>query len=681
MVRSHFLPRRRVPELTTAKSSPVTTNFSKGINTYEPNDTLDASELYLAQDARFDRMGEYKTRKGLSKLCAPIGQKKIYDNLSAIGEDDTYAMTDISDLSTLINCQVQHGSSPQSVYYSIKLRVSADDSEYGVLQVNLKPTKNSTQVLATTCVDPSLVSTEARDIEVCFMQAPEVNLSSCWVEIRLQGEGRRAYRVATLQGSLLCEMSSATKGRVTSIFEANLSNTTGSQTDHSVLFTFRKASDTSGNETIYRLKDDGEVVELTSIKTDGKPVRYSQEASVVRCVFGGSPMTLNPTDLTSSIGWEAKTIKTVDLATDTDLEIKVSNIINGTQDNLLYFDADTNTQAVWTYPYGYSHKDKVINSFDKFDRDFRQNFPSINTGDPLTAAFNIGGLIFILTRRHKYQLIFDTAKSWDQDACAANSGTFSQESTACGSDYVYFANDEGIFQFDGYTEISITKNKIQNIYDEIPNKEQIKLDIHGNRLYVLCPDANPEKPGKCLVYNLKLRLWESFDTNLYVSSLFARKSPSRRFICGHSRMGMLMLAETPENKHDDMGAPLQFELRTGYLHYGTPSQFKRITKWRPEFSAVQGDYSVRCGYALDLTDDVKYAFSVGLKDSFIWAGQHVWDYPGNMVTYDVSENRNTTATRIHGKFRRCQIRYQHYAAFEPVNFKSHTLTIQTQRIR
>lgn len=680
MRNSRFTRSRVIPSIATTKSSPVTVNFAKGVNTYAPNDTIDASELNLAQDARFNRMGEYKTRKGLSKLCAPVGEAIIYDNLSALDEDATYAMTSIDEMSG-INCSIKHKAGAGNVFYSLKLRISADNYEYGVLQINLKPSKDSSQVLATSCVDPDLISTEAKDIDVIFMQAPETNISSVWVEVKQQNEGKRGYRIGTRQGDLLCQMTSATKGRVTSIYEANLSNTTGSETDCSVLFTFCKDGDTSGNETMYRLKEDGSVVELTTIKTDGRPVRYSQEASIVRCVFGEAPLALNPTDLTSSIGWKAESIKTVDLATDTDLEIKVSNIINGTQDNLLYFDKETNTQAVWTYPYGFNHKDKVINSFDKFDRDFRQNFPSINTGDPLTAVFNIGNVLYIATRRHKYQILFDTVESWSQAACAANGGAFSQEAVVNGTDYVYFANDDGIFQFDGYTELSLTKNKIQNIYDELDNKEKIRLEIHGNRLYTLCPNKNPERSGKCLVYNIKLGLWESFDTNLYVSAMFARKSSSRRFICGHSRMGMLMLAESTDNKHDDMGAPLQFELRTAYLHYGTPSQYKRIMKWRPEFSTTKTGYSVRCGYALDLTDDVKYAFSVNLKDGFVWRGQHVWDYPDNMVTYATSENKLAVTTKIHGKFRRCQLRYQHYAAFEPVTFKSHTVTIQTQRIR
>ena len=36
------------------------------------------------------------------------------------------------------------------------------------------------------------------------------------------------------------------------------------------------------------------------------------------------------------------------------IKIKTSNILDGTQDNIMYFDADTTTQAVWTYPYGFA---------------------------------------------------------------------------------------------------------------------------------------------------------------------------------------------------------------------------------------------------------------------------------------------------------------------------------------
>ena len=64
MTISNFAKIKSVPSrVSTRKSSPSTTNFAKGIFTYKPNDTMDFDEIYLAQNARFDRIGEYKTRR------------------------------------------------------------------------------------------------------------------------------------------------------------------------------------------------------------------------------------------------------------------------------------------------------------------------------------------------------------------------------------------------------------------------------------------------------------------------------------------------------------------------------------------------------------------------------------------------------------------------------------------
>ena len=79
MAGSNFSKARRIPSATTKKSSPTTTNFAKGIYTYKPNDTMDFDEIYLAQNARFDRIGEYKTRRGIAAMCEPIGKSKTQD--------------------------------------------------------------------------------------------------------------------------------------------------------------------------------------------------------------------------------------------------------------------------------------------------------------------------------------------------------------------------------------------------------------------------------------------------------------------------------------------------------------------------------------------------------------------------------------------------------------------------
>lgn len=57
-----------------------------------------------------------------------------------------------------------------------------------------------------------------------------------------------------------------------------------------------------------------------------------------------------------------------------------------------------------------------------------------------------------------------------------------------------------------------------------------------------------------------------------------------------------------------------------------------------------------------------------------------WDNPPDYGVPAIP-TMHTTATKVNGEFYRCQIRYQHIAAFEPVIFRSHTLTVETQRIR
>ena len=493
---------------------------------------------------------------------------------------------------------------------------------------------------------------------------------------------------------------------------------------------------------------DGTTTAIRTLPSGVEKVRFSQNVNKIRYADGKeAPHIIDPTT------WADSAIPTTDLKSGETLTLNVSNILAGTQDNMMYFDADTTTQAIWTYPYGFeyapeadyetnaalneyvpgatttttintstlkpvssthpvssitvgdiiiddnnnygevttiasttltvtsiSHTAVAIDTYDAFDRDFRQNFPAIKTGDPLTAMFNLGGIVYFLTRRNKYYMFSQTADVWTQQASSAQHGTFSQESCVCDLNYAYYANDDGIYVFDGSTEASLTQNTIQGTYDAIQGKESITLELYKNRLYVFYSSQGNGLNDSCLVYNVNLKLWESFDTNLPVSATIARQTASNRFICGSSQFGQLYSFETTTNEYADLGAPIAFDLETAYLHFGTPSQLHRITKWRPEFATVAGNYTVKCGYALDFTDDVKYAFSINLQNNTPVNEHYVWDNPpdyGNPVT----PTKLTMAPQVNGQFYRAQMRYQHHAAFEPVNFKSHTISCETQRLR
>lgn len=745
---SRFSGKRSIPSATTRKSSPTTTNFAKGIKTYKPNDTMGLDEVYLAQNARFDRIGEYATRHGLKALNEPIGTiSTLPDYLS-----EPYEMVDFPTNNMNYTLTPMQGTDG-NVVYSITLRLQPKDDSYGVVGVGIWDNVNK-KLLASSYADPDAFSPDQEtDYEFKFNTPIEINattVANCYYVLLSQGTSTKEWTIAKtteLPIQTVCYViKHCTPGDIGNIFEANIDGV------RSVLFTFRSASGCK----LYSLAQDGTNKLIRTLDADVENVRFNQNVNEVRYVDGkNGPHKLTYNALADT--WTDTAITTTDLKTGVDLQIKLSNILDDTQDNLIYFDAETDTQAVWGYPYGFAyapeadwvttgscpeydpdlkdtpqptatlavntfkptpdaehvveenqlvvdangnyakiisytagaanctvqadlHSAPPINTYDSFDRDFRQNFPAILTGDPLTAMFNLGGVVYMLTRKNKYYKYSQTADVWSQAASNAQNGTFSQESVVCDLNYAYFANDSGVYIFDGSSEASLTESSIQNVYDAIPNKEQIKVDLYNNRLYVFYPSTADGPNDHCLVYNINLKLWESFDNGTYVNATNARRNTSNRFICGHSKMGLLMLAEDETSPYSDLGAAIEFDLETAYQPFGTPSQLKRIVNWRPEFSSTDNPIYVACGYALDFSETVKYAFSINLKDKSIVNTNYTWDNPSNYGV-EVTPTILTTKPQVYGDFRRCQIRYQHHAAFEPINFKSHTLDLQIQRIR
>lgn len=720
MLKSRFVG-KSIPKITTAKSSPITTNFAKGVYTYKPNDTMDTDEASLAQDARFDRVGEYGTRRGIKALSNNIiGLYEIGDMTSMLSpaESETEPQHFVIDNDARI-CG-----------YRIKARKVGESAMLPVVKFTLYINE---QLADTTCINPDELTNSAEQIDLLFNSAPDIEdgdsveircslqtsspePSDNYIEISAIGEAPG--------GSLLaCE-----PGGVDSIFEANIDG------EKTVLFTQAGV--------LYAMDESGNIEDIRSLPDGATTVRYSQNLNQIRYVDGlESPHLLEKIDG----NWVDNAIVTEDLITETDLDITPTNIMNGTADNLMYFASEPDTEVVWTYPYGFTYAKspaysttatidgtvgttlsiqsstitpldpaisvgdwitgqgrstaevtsisgttvnlvivdttpQTISSYDKFNVDYYQNLPAIKTGDPLTAMFNLAGVLYFQTRRNKYQMYMQSADSWTQAASNAQGGTFSQESVVCDLNYAYFANDNGVYVFDGSSEQSLTQNTIQNTYDAIEGKESIRLELFKNRLYVFYSSKGNGTNDTCLVYNINLRVWESFDANTYICATSARQNASGRFLCGHSRIGLIMLNEPDDADYSNLGQPLAFNLETSYLHFGTTSQLKRITKWRPEFATSKRSYSIACGYALDFTDEVKYAFSINLLNKNVVNESYVWDDPSDYGAPAIP-TVHTTIPRVNGEFYRCQLRYQHIAAFEPVIFRSHTLTVQTQRIR
>ena len=220
MTVTNFSKARTIPsKATTKKSAPTTTNFAKGIFTYKPNDTMDFDEIYLAQNARFDRIGEYKTRRGIAKLCEPIGKTKTQDTYSG-----DYTMVAAKDAELSITSA--------DAIYSINLTIATVDAEeYGVAQVLLLD--EDEEIVATSCAQN--ITTTPADTEFVFKDAPSGTFD---VKVVTQENGKQSFTIACASGSTpMYQLNTATAGQVTSLFEANIDDV------KTILFTFKTEDD------------------------------------------------------------------------------------------------------------------------------------------------------------------------------------------------------------------------------------------------------------------------------------------------------------------------------------------------------------------------------------------------------------------------------------------------------
>jgi hypothetical protein len=655
-----------VPSTTAKKSQTVAVSFKGGIKSYLPNDDIAYDELVSAQDMRMIKIGTYQTRKGVNKFVDAIGKTQAITQWPASPYStnmvDGYVMR--QKFTPTANLRL----------WEIHILVGQTVGLAGTLSIEIYDSINDTpsQLIGATtlsAVQVRAAGATLTELQAQFIAAPDLLANTeYFIVIRPQSGSKGAFGVGIgttststgaalsmdggltwqdLGQSLVYKLFSATPGDVRNIFVANNNGT------YTTFFLF--------NNILYRADSTGVVtVQNSSLPANIQNIYFSQSQLDVRYTYGQG---------------EARKI---DLTNFSETEIAAGrggarNIYEHNQ--YLFYLSDDDKNGVYT-----SEAEPDIDSFD-VSQSFVAEIPAPNCGDDIVAMKQLGGVLYFFTRRNKYALYGDDWQSFSVNDAASRKGTFSQDSVTADTNFIYYATDTGIQVFNGTSEDDLTKDTIQDVWSAIVDKTTCKLDIHDNRLFVFYSDLPSKINNKCLVYNLNLSLWESFDTDTYVSSTCARNNPEGRFVQGSSRVGALFYGEEQSNDHDNLGARLQAELATSFMHFGEPMQLKRIPKLRPEFEGASGNYSVDVGFAKDFSHDVNYAFSINLATGTIfWDSGFIWDN-GEIWRAGARGTRTSTRPFIYGEFRRCQLRYRHYAAHEPITFLAHTMTIQTQRIR
>ena len=303
---SRFTGNRNIPNVGTAKSSPVTTNFAKGVYTYKPNDTMGYDEVRLAQDARFDRVGEYGTRLGYKQLTTPIGYATYYGSVPA----GSWAVTTAS--LQPMTFTAASDATICSIKFKACLKSGVTRSSIPTGRVNIMVGGN---IVAQSCFKQNQVI--PTELEVFFNQAPEIKEDdTVTITVDMQTPGDDLYYIsASNPGNVMqAELFSCTAGAVTNVFETNIDG------DKSIFFVF--------NGTLYWRNSSGTVSSIRTLPAGVKKVRFSQNLNQIRYVDGlEAPHLLSPT-VTSGVvtAWADSAIPVTDLQTGTALNVTMSNI-------------------------------------------------------------------------------------------------------------------------------------------------------------------------------------------------------------------------------------------------------------------------------------------------------------------------------------------------------------------
>lgn len=654
-MKSRYNYRTPIPTITSSKGETKAITFKKGIDTYKDNDDVGHDQLLSATDGRMVQIGRYKTRKGIDRYSVPVGEAINVQLTSTTGES-TYGISYTSWAAQKLTA----GSSGRATKVEVNLLRSA--SAVGTVLIDLRADNAGSpgDVLATTSVAGSTVAESAAYCAAYFAAAPQVTSGSdYWIVVRGQGSHATGYSVTTTT-SVTTAKTSLTSGDAWTAQSYALNVKLSSSTDGGVKGLFR-AYRSNGTKTslfwhgtsLLSVDDGtGATTSLTS-SLNASATRYRARLVQDTVYFVNGYEKPYKYDFTS--------------VTQITASPYIPSLIEEHKGLLFYIDAEDKTRLYYTN----------FAAYDTFTSTDFIYVPAPKSYDSLTAMAKLNGVLYLFANRNKFQLLGSDNATFNLDEAQSQRGTFTQESLVYDNNYIFHADEEGIWQFNGTSEKNLALPFLED-YLALPHKDNLRLELYQNRLYVFHTPVGGSDNTRCFVINLALDVYESLDADTFVGGTIGRHAQDDLFIQASNRVGALYYAEQETNDYDNLGGQLNYELRTSYSHFDSPGKYKRAPKWRPVFTSQIGQYSVQAGYAKDLGESAVFD-----DVSLIGSGIRF----NNGATFDSgavfagAQNIEPTSLIVSGEFKRLQRRYQHIAAREPVEFDSEILSVETQRLR
>ena len=631
-------------------------DYSMGLNSFDANDVVDPKSLVYITNSRISSFGRTKTRRGLSHYSTPAGQAQDQAITSSTGAADKTVST-----SAWIAQKFTAGVSTPLTKVQIEVKNDASGTGPLIVEIQSDSSGPSGTVLARSSIASSTITGSYAYCDVRFIDSPVLaSGTSYWIVAYIQDNGTNDYKwnSTTSATTAMTSTSGVTWSATSYAMHIKTFNSTAGATKG--LYRAYKSDGTKATlmahgTVLYSVSDvDGS---LTSVKTglnsSATDYYFATANDIVYYVNG----------VDAPRKWNFSTD-----AANTGTSTVSSNIILH-KDKMFFVDATSPTRVYFSN----------ITDYETFTSTDFLYVPSPKSADPITAWAVINDNLIIWTRETKWVLYGADLSSFTLRRAAGLKGTFTQDTVAYTRNYAFFLSDDGIYRFDGSTD-KIISQKITDKIGTIVTQTNARLEIWNNRLYVFYTSSGSDHNDNCLVYNINYDSWESLDTDAHIAKTYVQGGvgDSNEFLQASAHVGQVFYGESSSNNYDNLGKPIDWEIRTRYEHFNDPSSKKRMKRWYPRFATQTSGYTVSVKWDKDFRNSPTTQTSVSMSASgTTWGGGSTW---GGGDTWGSAALINPR-TKVPGTANYIQRRYSKSGVGTPVEFLGESIYFQTRRAK
>ena len=246
--------------------------------------------------------------------------------------------------------------------------------------------------------------------------------------------------------------------------------------------------------------------------------------------------------------------------------------------------------------------------------------PRPHNGSPITKLISFQDALTVFTQDNKYVLSGYDRGSLNLRQATGNKGAISSRSVISDENSIYFASDDGLYQYNGSSDKKIS-SLVSPLFDACPRPQDITPVIWKNQVRFYMASGGSPVNDTCLIFDKDMEEM-LYDTETYVNrAIYYSDADDNHQLAEFS--SLVPTAYLAEQGYNALGGPIDFEYRLKYDSMGTPMQKKRLKRFYPILQGVDSTFSLQLAMDKDFEDSPTIKEQLLVTNGAKW-GEFKW---------------------------------------------------------